>query len=157
MVTPCLILVSHTVTVTKSPRCAKQSVFLLTTCLMCHLLLVFTVCTVLHRDCIELVRSRLIEAGWSTAAELKAIEKDLRAFVDDETAKARSGYASFHCYDCDCVCCRIIGCARVCCVWTVDSRMKMSCTRTSTGRRSRSSFVALILNHPRSQREGGEC
>jgi len=43
------------------------------------------------KDCIELVRNRLIEAGWATAAELKAIEKDLRAFVDAETAKARAG------------------------------------------------------------------
>jgi TPP-dependent pyruvate/acetoin dehydrogenase alpha subunit len=36
----------------------------------------------------------LIEAGWATAAELKATEKDLRAFVDEETAKARSGCVS---------------------------------------------------------------
>jgi hypothetical protein len=46
---------------------------------------------VLRSDCIELVRNRLVEAGWATAAELKAIEKDLRVFVDEETAKARAG------------------------------------------------------------------
>jgi len=43
------------------------------------------------RDCIELVRARLIEAGWATAADLKATEKELREFVDKEITLARSG------------------------------------------------------------------
>jgi hypothetical protein len=42
-------------------------------------------------DCIELVKNRIVEAGWATAAEIKAIEKDLRAFVDSEFAKAKKG------------------------------------------------------------------
>lgn len=43
------------------------------------------------RDCIEQVKNRLIEQGWSTAEELKDIERELRAQVQAEVDQAKKG------------------------------------------------------------------
>lgn len=43
------------------------------------------------RDCIEQLKSRLIEAGWATADELKEREKGIRASVTAEVEEARKG------------------------------------------------------------------
>ena len=43
------------------------------------------------RDCIELVKERLIEAGWATKEELKEKEKELRAQVQKEVDEAKQG------------------------------------------------------------------
>jgi pyruvate dehydrogenase E1 component alpha subunit len=43
------------------------------------------------RDCIELVKSRLQEAGWATADELKATEKRVRDEVAAAVEEARAG------------------------------------------------------------------
>jgi len=42
-----------------------------------------------ERDCIELVKSRLLKKGWASAAELKAIEKKIREKVDAEVEEAK--------------------------------------------------------------------
>jgi len=36
-----------------------------------------------ERDCIDLVRKRLLEQGWATPAEIKAIDKEIKAQVDE--------------------------------------------------------------------------
>jgi len=41
-----------------------------------------------ERDCIELVGGRLLEKKWASEAELKAIDKKVRARVDEEQAEA---------------------------------------------------------------------
>ena len=43
------------------------------------------------RDCIELVKQRLVNADWATEAELKSKEKELKAQVDELVAKAKGG------------------------------------------------------------------
>lgn len=43
------------------------------------------------RDCIEQVKTRLVESGWATQDELKAIEKDIRGAVNAEVEEARKG------------------------------------------------------------------
>lgn len=43
------------------------------------------------KDCIEQTKSRLLEAGWATSDELKGIEKELRAQVNEEVEQARKG------------------------------------------------------------------
>ena len=43
------------------------------------------------KDCIELVKQRLIKADWATEAELKDTEKGIKAEVDELVAKAKSG------------------------------------------------------------------
>lgn len=40
-------------------------------------------------DPIELVKSRIVEQGWATEKELKAIEKEIRQQVDEMTEKAK--------------------------------------------------------------------
>lgn len=42
------------------------------------------------RDCVELTKKRIIDAGWASEQELKAIEKDIRAYIQDELKKAKS-------------------------------------------------------------------
>ena len=49
------------------------------------------------RDCIDLVKSRITEAGWATPEELKEIERGLRAVVDEEFAKAKRGCVAAVC------------------------------------------------------------
>jgi len=41
------------------------------------------------KDCIDLVKSRIIEAGWASADELKAIEKSIRKEVDADIEAAK--------------------------------------------------------------------
>jgi pyruvate dehydrogenase E1 component alpha subunit len=43
------------------------------------------------RDCIELTKQRIIEAGWSDAGELKKMEKEMRKAVDAEVKEAKAG------------------------------------------------------------------
>ena len=43
------------------------------------------------RDCIEQLKSRILEAKWLTADEIKAVEKSIRAEVDAEFAEASKG------------------------------------------------------------------
>jgi len=43
------------------------------------------------KDCIELVKQRLISAEWASEAELKDTEKTIKAEVDELVAKAKSG------------------------------------------------------------------
>eukprot|EP00808_Paulinella_micropora_P006350 g30946.t1 len=45
-----------------------------------------------ERDCIELLKKRIIEAGWATAADLKKIEKTQRKVVDDAVAFAKAKF-----------------------------------------------------------------
>eukprot|EP00457_Paulinella_chromatophora_P010118 gb/GEZN01010208.1/.p1 GENE.gb/GEZN01010208.1/~~gb/GEZN01010208.1/.p1 ORF type:complete len:386 (+),score=61.05 gb/GEZN01010208.1/:31-1188(+) len=42
-----------------------------------------------ERDCIELLKKRIIEAGWANAADLKKIEKQARKLVDEAVTFAR--------------------------------------------------------------------
>lgn len=44
------------------------------------------------KDCIELVKSRLMEAGWATEAELKEKEKEVRAEVARALEEAKAGH-----------------------------------------------------------------
>jgi len=43
-----------------------------------------------NRDCIEMTKKRLLDSGWATAEELKAVVKEVRAQVDQEAAEAKS-------------------------------------------------------------------
>jgi len=43
------------------------------------------------RDCIEQVKSRVVQAGWATADELKAQEKEIRTKVSEQVEEARKG------------------------------------------------------------------
>jgi pyruvate dehydrogenase E1 component alpha subunit len=43
-----------------------------------------------ERDCIDMTRNRILENGWATAAELKAIDKAQRKRVDSEVKEAKS-------------------------------------------------------------------
>jgi pyruvate dehydrogenase E1 component alpha subunit len=43
------------------------------------------------RDCIEQVKQRLIDSGYATEAELKEVEKGIRASVSAEIEEARKG------------------------------------------------------------------
>ncbi len=43
------------------------------------------------RDCIEQVKSRLMDSGWASEAELKESEKHIRAKVTAEIEEARKG------------------------------------------------------------------
>lgn len=42
------------------------------------------------RDCIELVKSRLLQAGWATEAGLKATEKEIRSEITAAVAEAKA-------------------------------------------------------------------
>jgi pyruvate dehydrogenase E1 component alpha subunit len=42
------------------------------------------------RDCIDLVKARLLDAGWATEASLKATEKDIRADIAAAVAEAKA-------------------------------------------------------------------
>lgn len=43
------------------------------------------------RDCIEQTKTRIVEAGWASADELKEMEKEIRASVTEEVETARKG------------------------------------------------------------------
>lgn len=43
------------------------------------------------RDCIEQVKSRIMEAGWATADDLKEVEREVRAAVQAEVDAAKKG------------------------------------------------------------------
>lgn len=43
------------------------------------------------KDCIEQTKKRIVDAGWATDDELKAVEKDIRAAVTAEVAEAAAG------------------------------------------------------------------
>lgn len=43
------------------------------------------------RDCIEQVKGRIVEAGWATQDELKAMEKEIRTQVQKEVDEAKQG------------------------------------------------------------------
>jgi pyruvate dehydrogenase E1 component alpha subunit len=43
------------------------------------------------RDCIDLVKQRILEAEWATEAELKAVEKEIRAEVTEAAKAAAAG------------------------------------------------------------------
>jgi hypothetical protein len=45
------------------------------------------------RDCISLTKERLLEAGWATDADIKAIDKAVRKRVDEEMKEAQVGGA----------------------------------------------------------------
>ncbi len=42
------------------------------------------------RDPVEIAKNMIIEAGWSDAAELKQMEKDIRKQLEDEVAQIRN-------------------------------------------------------------------
>jgi pyruvate dehydrogenase E1 component alpha subunit len=44
-----------------------------------------------ERDCIDQTRNRILDKGWATAAELKAIDKEVRKMVDSDAKFAKAG------------------------------------------------------------------
>jgi TPP-dependent pyruvate/acetoin dehydrogenase alpha subunit len=49
------------------------------------------------KDCIEQVKARLVDSGWATADELKAQEKDIRAYVSAQVRRRDVGGGCVFC------------------------------------------------------------